>query len=92
MVKRAGIAEHVLPHDLRHVFAEHMACATDTRIAQHLLGRANLGTTDTYLGRPRIDDTVAAVQKATYGVRTNVLGVGQMAQIPFKATTGIEPV
>ncbi len=92
VVKRAGIAEHVRPHDLRHAYAEHIARATDTRIAQHLLGHANLGTTDTYLGRPRIDDMVAAVQKATYGIRTNVLGVAEMAQIPLKATTGIEPV
>ncbi|MGA2321992.1 MAG: tyrosine-type recombinase/integrase [Solirubrobacteraceae bacterium] len=92
VVKRAGIAEHVRPHDLRHAYAEHIARATDTRIAQHLLGHANLGTTDTYLGRPRIDDLVAAVQKATYGVRTNVLGVAQMALVPHKATTGIEPV
>ena len=48
-----------------------MTCATPspsrsparpTRIAQHMLGHANLGTTDTYLGRPRLDDIVAAVQ------------------------------
>ncbi len=69
-----------------------LARATDPRIAQHILGHANLGTTDTYLGRPRIDDMLAAVQKATYGVQTNVLGVAQIAQIAFKATTGIEPV
>lgn len=92
VVERAGIAAHVRPHDLRHAFAEHMARFTDTRIAQHLLGHANLGTTDTYLGRPRLDDMVAAVKDATYGVRTNVLGVAQMAQTASKATTGIEPV
>lgn len=92
VVARAGIAEHVRPHDLRHAYAEHIARTTDTRIAQHLLGHANLGTTDTYLGCPRIDDMVAAVKDATYGVRTSVLGVARMAQIPLKATTGIEPV
>jgi len=92
VVKRAGIAEHVTPHDLRRAYAEHIARATDTRIAQHLLGHANLGTTDTYLGRPKLDDMVAAVKDATYGVRTNVLGVAQMAHRPSKATTGFEPV
>jgi hypothetical protein len=51
-----------------------------------------LGTTDTYLGRPRIDDMVAAVKDATYGTRTNVLGVADTLQIGLKATTGIEPV
>jgi integrase/recombinase XerD len=89
---RAGITEHVSPHDLRHAFAEHIARATDTRIAQHLRGHANLGTTDIYLGRPRLDDMAAAVGDAGYRIRTNVLGVARTAQIPLKATTGIEPV
>ena len=35
---------------------------------------------------------VAAVKDATYGIRTNVLGVPQMVQTARKATTGIEPV
>lgn len=59
----------------------------DTRVAQHLLGHAHLGTTDTYLGRPRLDDMVDA--DATYGIRTNVLGVAQMAQIPLKGQISI---
>jgi site-specific recombinase XerD len=92
VVKRAGIEAHVRPHDLRHAYAEHIARKTDTRIAQHLLGHAHLGTTDTYLGRPRLDDMVAAVRGVTYGVRTNVLGVAEDLQIGLKATTGIEPV
>lgn len=92
VVKRAGITAHVRPHDLRHAYAEHIARKTDTRIAQHLLGHAHLGTTDTYLGRPRLDDMVAAVRGVTYGVRTNVLGVAEDLQIGLKATTGIEPV
>jgi len=92
VTKRAGIAAHVSPHDMRHAYAEHIARKTDTRIAQHLLGHAPLGTTDTYLGRPRLDDMVAAVRGVTYGVRTNVLGVAEDLQIGLKATTGIEPV
>jgi integrase len=92
VTQRAGLAEHIRPHDLRHAYAEHIARETDTRIAQHLLGHANLGTTDIYLGSPRIDDMVAAVKGATFAVRTNVLGAAQMVQIPHKATTGIEPV
>lgn len=92
VAKRAGIAAHVRPHDMRHAYAEHIARKADTRIAQHLLGHAHLGTTDTYLGRPRLDDMVAAVQGVTYGVRTNVLGVAEDLQIGLKATTGIEPV
>jgi len=88
----AGIATHVTPHDLRHAYAEYIARCADTRVAQHLLGHAHLGTTDTYLGRPRLDDMVAAVKDATYGVRTNVLGVAEKLHTGLEATTGIEPV
>jgi site-specific recombinase XerD len=63
------------PHDMRHAYAEHIARHTDTRIAQHLLGHAQLGTTEAYLGGSRLDDMATAVKNATYGIRTNVLGV-----------------
>jgi integrase/recombinase XerD len=75
VAKRAGIVAHVTPHDMRHAYAEHIARKADTRVAQHLLGHAHLGTTETYLGRPRLDDMVTAVKNASYGIRTNVLGV-----------------
>jgi hypothetical protein len=52
----------------------------DTRVAQHLLSHARLGTTAAYLDRPRLDDMVAAVKDATYGVRTNILGVAQSSK------------
>ncbi len=64
----------------------------DTRIAQHLLGHAHLGTSETYLGRPRLDDMATAVKNASYGTRTNVLGAAETPQIGLKASTGIEPV
>ena len=89
---RAGITEHIHPHDLRHAFAEHIARDTDPRIAQHLLGHANLGTTDTYLGRPRIDDIVIALREVSFNGRTNVLGVSEALKKALEATTGIEPV
>ena len=57
-----------------------------------MLGHAHLGTTDTYLGRPRLDDVVAAVRNLSYGTRTNVLGVTASLQKALEATTGIEPV
>jgi integrase/recombinase XerD len=89
---RAEIRDHVHPHLLRHAFADQIARETDPRIAQHLLGHANLGTTDTYLGSPRLDDIVSAVRGATYGMRTNVLGVAETLKTALEATTGIEPV
>jgi integrase/recombinase XerD len=89
---RAGVAEHVHPHDLRHAFAEHIARDTDPRIAQHLLGHAHLGTTDTYLGRPKLDDIVVALREVSFNGRTGVLGVSKTLQKALEATTGIEPV
>ena len=73
VVARAGSSDNCAPAPPRHPYAEHIARETDTCIAQHLLGHANLGTTDAYLGRPRLDDMVAAVKDATFGVRTTVL-------------------
>ena len=89
---RAGISEHIHPHDMRHAYAEHIAREADPRIAQHLLGHAHLGTTDTYLGKPRLDDLVAAVSGVSYGLRTSVLGVAETLKSALEATTGIEPV
>jgi integrase len=89
---RAGVGTAVRPHDMRHAYAEHVAREVDTRTAQHLLGHAHLGTTDAYLGRPRLDDLAAAVKDLTYGIRTNVLGVAERAHTALEATTGIEPV
>jgi site-specific recombinase XerC len=92
VVARAGVSAHVTRHDLRHAHADHIVRETDTRIAQNLLGHAHLGTTHTYLRRPRLDHMVAAAKDATYGVRTNVLGVAEKLHRGLEATTGIEPV
>jgi site-specific recombinase XerD len=88
---RAGIAAHIHPHLLRHAFASHVARQADTRSAQHLLGHANLGTTDTYLADPSLDDMAAAVVGVTYGIRTDVPGVALRPVSASKATAGIEP-
>ncbi len=88
---RAGIAAHMYPHALRHGFAEQIARRADTRSAQHLLGHANLGTTDTYLGKPTLDEMVAAVAGVSYGTRTDVLGVARRPEMSLEATAGIEP-
>jgi integrase len=74
---RAGITHHVHPHDLRHAFADQIAREAGVQIAQDVLGHAHIGTTDTYLSRPRLDDIVATIRNPSYKKRTTVLGVAE---------------
>lgn len=59
--ERANIAASIHPHLMRHAFADHIARHAGTRVAQALLGHANLGTTQTYLGQHTLDELAAAV-------------------------------
>jgi site-specific recombinase XerD len=86
--QRAGIRHPIRPHLLRHAFADYIAeAAGDVRIAQPLLGHAELGTTQTYLGQPSIERLLLAVQ----GLRLQLSDRLTPAN-PVEAPTGIEPV
>lgn len=61
VAKRAGITADVGAHTLRHAFADHIARLADLQSAQSMLGHADLGTTQTYLGKPTLDDLAEAV-------------------------------
>jgi integrase/recombinase XerD len=60
LAKAAGIYGNVTPHSMRHAFGDHIARGTDVRVAQFLLGHADLGTTETYLGAPSLDQMARA--------------------------------
>lgn len=92
--QRAGIAAPVKPHMLRHAFADFTARYAGIRNAQFLLGHANVGTTEGYLGAPTLDELTAAISGFSYGAvtRTDVLPLRKSALTAAEATTGVEPV
>ena len=93
--KRAGIAAEVHPHLLRHAFGDHIARSTgNVRVAQFMLGHATLGTTETYLDRPSLEEMAAAVDGFGFAAQSERLfqGSAPSPANPLKATTGIEPV
>ncbi len=94
VARRAGISGRVTAHTLRHAFADHVAKGLDTHTAQHLLGHADIGTTQIYLSKPLFDELAAAVAELSFRAtkRTNVLGVAEALGKALEATTGIEPV
>jgi len=86
--KRAGIRHPIRPHLLRHAFADYIAeAAGDVRIAQLLLGHAELGTTQQYLSQPSIERLLLAVQGLRFQL-SDVLTPTNLVEAP----TGIEPV
>jgi integrase/recombinase XerD len=64
---RAGIAGHVTPHTMRHSFGDLLAKDCGLRVAQVLLGHADVSTTaSTYVDRPGLEEIAASVQGFRY--------------------------
>lgn len=67
VAKRAGIAEHIHPHLLRHAFGDHVARQADVRTAQATLGHASISTTTgTYTGMPTLEELGVALRFFRY--------------------------
>lgn len=91
--ERAGIAAGVHPHLMRHAFGDQAVRHAGVRYTQHLMGHAEIGTTQTYLGKPTPEDLTRAVADLTFGLSERVFyPLAKLAANPVEATTGIEPV
>jgi integrase len=65
--ERAGLSHALRPHLLRHAFGDHIAKDRDVRVAQALLGHADVSTTaGTYTSKPNLDELQAKVQGFSY--------------------------
>ncbi|MGZ8721618.1 MAG: tyrosine-type recombinase/integrase [Aeromicrobium sp.] len=64
--ERAGIAEHVHPHMMRHAFATFVSRHAGLREAQALLGHADVSTTQGYVAAPTLDELREAIQGFGY--------------------------
>ena len=60
--KRAGIANPIHPHLLRHAFGDHLARYGGIELARSMLGHADVGTTKTYVGDATLDELAVAVR------------------------------
>lgn len=90
VAKRAGIKAHIHPHLMRHAFADHVARYAGIKNAQYMLGHANVGTTETYVGEPTLDELAAALRGLGFTTGTGVREI--QPGFSLEARTGIEPV
>jgi integrase/recombinase XerC len=84
---RAGIAAHIHPHLMRHAFCDHVARFAGERMAQQLMGHADIKTTQIYMSQASPDDLAAALEGFGFELPLAALAVSS-----DEATTGIEPV
>jgi len=91
VAKRAGIKAHIYPHLMRHAYGDYIARTAGLKVAQHLLGHAGVGTTETYIGKPTLGELAIAVRGLSFGDNL-AASMRESAAIPVEATTGFEPV
>jgi site-specific recombinase XerD len=68
--ERAGIAGRITPHVMRHSFAQQMTRIAGVHVTQTILGHADIGTTQGYLGDPTLEELAANVRGFSWGTRT----------------------
>lgn len=65
--ERAGINAHIHPHLLRHAYADHVSRHAGVKVAQHVLGHADISTTQLYLNRPTLDELQEGISGLVFG-------------------------
>ena len=91
--ERAGISARIYPHLLRHAFGDDIARHTGIRNAQFLLGHADVGTTETYVGKPTLDELARAITGFTFGALERAFSPSAIrAAKPLIARRGFEPL
>lgn len=64
--KRAGIAAHIHPHLLRHAFGDHVAKYSGLKVAQAMMGHADVSTTEGYTDASSLEEMAVAVRGLRY--------------------------
>jgi len=64
--QRAGIGVHVTPHSMRHSFCTYVARHGGIRVAQALLGHADISTTEGYVDQPTLDELQVSMHGFSY--------------------------
>jgi integrase len=91
--ERVGISARVHTHLLRHAFGDHIARHAGIRNAQFLLGHADVGTTETYVGKPTLDELARAIAGFTFGALERAFSPSALrAAKPLIARRGFEPL
>lgn len=74
IAKRAGVAIHISPHDLRHCYGDAVTRFAGVRAAQTVLGHADISTTvGTYTGAMTLDEIQASLNG--FGYRTAAIPI-----------------
>jgi integrase len=90
--RRARVAGPIGAHSLRHAFTDHVARSAGVRIAQALLGHADISTTGGYMSQPTLDELAGAVHGVRFFGGERVLqGAPERAAIPLTPPAGFEP-
>jgi integrase/recombinase XerD len=75
IAERAGIAQRITPHALRHYFGQTVTTQSGIHVARALLGHQSIQTTQIYAGEPSLDDLTRAVGEIEFRLSAPTMAV-----------------